>query len=85
MSSATLAPCDLSHKERRVLSYLSARETATMDEFVRSNGLYIPSWSGVFTSLLKRRLIARTGAKRPTFMGGKAHVLAITDEGKAAL
>lgn len=74
----------LTEKEALVLAEIKKRPT-TADEFTTSRGWYINSWAPTFTGLRKRGLIYRTGEQRVTVHGARAFVVAITEEGEAAL
>lgn len=83
--SATTQERVLNDKERVVLARLADEGPMTADAFVTSRGWYINSWAPSFTQLRKGGLVARTGEQRTTSHRSKAHVITITEAGRAAL
>lgn len=71
-------------KRREILAALAVNPM-TVDQFVTASRLYVNSWAPVFTHLRKEGLVERTGEQRPTVNGSKAHVLRLTDTGRAML
>lgn len=76
---------DLNDRELAVLRTLADTGETTVDDFVATSELYVNSWAPTFTRLRQRGLVARTGERATTRHGAQAHVIRITEAGRAAL
>ena len=68
-----------------VILYALYLRNLTPDEFVSHEGVYVSSWAPLFTYLKRDGLIQRTGERRTTAHGRKAHVYRLTASGLHAL